>query len=310
MTSQGKLFEFFYILLQKRKVTASEIAAYFGVTSRTVYRWCDSLAFAGIPLYTAQGKGGGIMLTETYSLDSAVFSDDEKKAMLSSLTAISSLSEGDVESYRNAAKKISSLVKSASDWIRIDFEPWNEDSGERSNIFNTVRNAILGSNVISFDYYAAEKNMTERIVQPWKIIFKGQAWYLFGFCNEKKAPRYFKLSRIKNINLLPEKNTVSYCPEFEKNHETFFESQHELNRVCVRCSVKNFILSMLLDDISSVKILEKGECESVVEFLFPDAPWNVSYFLHYGSALKILEPKSLKENFVNELLKIKENYDS
>ncbi len=54
------LFELTYILLEKKQVTASEMAEHFGVSQRTIYRWVDALNLAGVPIYAIKGKGGGL----------------------------------------------------------------------------------------------------------------------------------------------------------------------------------------------------------------------------------------------------------
>ena len=58
----NRLFEIIYILLDKKTVTANELAKKFEVSSRTIYRDVEILSGAGIPIYTTQGKGGGIHL--------------------------------------------------------------------------------------------------------------------------------------------------------------------------------------------------------------------------------------------------------
>mgnify|MGYP000066230419 CR=1 FL=1 len=41
------------------------LACKFEVSTRTIYRDFDSISAAGIPIYAAQGKGGGISLEES-----------------------------------------------------------------------------------------------------------------------------------------------------------------------------------------------------------------------------------------------------
>ena len=72
------LFELTYILLEKKQVTASEMAEHFGVSQRTIYRWVDALNLAGVPIYAIKGKGGGLCVSEKYALDKTVFTEDEK----------------------------------------------------------------------------------------------------------------------------------------------------------------------------------------------------------------------------------------
>ena len=56
----NRLFRILYYILEKGKVTASELADKFEVSVRTIYRDIDSISSAGIPIYALQGKGGGI----------------------------------------------------------------------------------------------------------------------------------------------------------------------------------------------------------------------------------------------------------
>ena len=86
------LFELTYILLDKKSVTASEMAEHFGVSRRTIYRWLDALNLAGVPVVSVKGKGGGISLSEKYTLDKAILSQEEKLEILSGVQALSVLS--------------------------------------------------------------------------------------------------------------------------------------------------------------------------------------------------------------------------
>ena len=57
-----KLERLIYILLallNKRQITAKEIAERFEISTRTVYRDMDTLSLAGIPIYSARGEKGG-----------------------------------------------------------------------------------------------------------------------------------------------------------------------------------------------------------------------------------------------------------
>ena len=53
----NRLFRILYYILEKGKVTASELADKFEVSVRTIYRDIDSISSAGIPIYALQGKG-------------------------------------------------------------------------------------------------------------------------------------------------------------------------------------------------------------------------------------------------------------
>ena len=65
----NRLFKLVYYLLVNGKTSAPELAEKFEVSTRTIYRDLDAISAAGIPIYTTQGKGGGISLLESFVLD-------------------------------------------------------------------------------------------------------------------------------------------------------------------------------------------------------------------------------------------------
>ncbi len=260
---------------------------------------------AGIPIITTQGKGGGISLMENYSIDSAVFSDSEKLALSSSLNAIASLAEGDVSDYKGAAEKISSLVSNASDWIKIDFAPWNQSGTERRQIFDTIKNAILSGTQVTFDYYGTSHlPVQSRSVQPWQIIFRGQSWYLWGWCNTRMQDRFFKLSRIKNIQPSTKKSTVTPQKASAQKSNVFYDQVSSCPILKIQCIIRNSLLSYLLDEVTEVQILRQMEEESTVQFMFPDADFTLGFFLRFGSGLRILRPKRLAGKIQRECERI------
>ena len=72
----NRLFEIVYLLLEKKQITAKELAEHFEVSTRTIYRDVETLSGAGIPIYMAKGKGGGISLMPEFVLNKTVMRDE------------------------------------------------------------------------------------------------------------------------------------------------------------------------------------------------------------------------------------------
>ena len=68
----SRLFEIIYVLLNKKIVTAAEMAKRFEVSQRTIYRDIETLNTAGIPIFTTRGKGGGIGLLDSFVLNKSL----------------------------------------------------------------------------------------------------------------------------------------------------------------------------------------------------------------------------------------------
>lgn len=80
------------ILLQKEKVTASELAQVFEVSKRTIHRDIDDLCRAGIPIVTSQGTGGGISIMGGYRMDRTILSSKDMQMILAGLRSLDSAS--------------------------------------------------------------------------------------------------------------------------------------------------------------------------------------------------------------------------
>lgn len=151
------LFELTYIILERKIVTAREMAEHFGVSTRTIYRWVDALNLAGVPVITTKGKGGGIHLAEKYTLDKAVLTEDEKQEILSSVQALQALS-GDSNS---AVSKLKAITSANADWIKVDFTTWNPEQKEIKEIFKNLKWAILNRRQVSFDYFSGSSEYSK-----------------------------------------------------------------------------------------------------------------------------------------------------
>ena len=85
---ESRLFRIVYYLIEKGKSTATELSQKFEVSVRTIYRDIDVISSAGIPIYATQGKNGGIIIDENFTLDRSMLSKKEKEQILSGLQAL------------------------------------------------------------------------------------------------------------------------------------------------------------------------------------------------------------------------------
>ncbi|MBB2891630.1 helix-turn-helix transcriptional regulator [Flexivirga oryzae] len=62
--------------------------------------------------------------------------------------------------------------------------------------FNTVKDAVLRRQAISFGYRKAGGEAGQRRLQPWNVANWHGRWYVTGFDLDREAPRVFRLGRI------------------------------------------------------------------------------------------------------------------
>ena len=214
-----RLFEMVYILLDRKSVTAEELSRHFGVSKRTILRDVETLSMANIPIYTKQGKGGGIALLDGYVLDKTVLTEEERKLLLLGLKTL--LPTG--ENRTGMLSRLDPLFRiHDTSWIEVDFSRWSNPKKDRKK-FDLIKDAILNHNAIQFTYPSAAGEVTERKAYPLKLLFQNQAWYIASYCLLRNDYRTFKINRIINLEVLEEYfNPDDYeVPERQGNEENY-----------------------------------------------------------------------------------------
>ena len=307
-----QLFEFVYILIDKKQTTASEMADRFGVSTRTIYRWIEALSVSGVPVYSQKGRGGGIAISEKYALDKRILSEEERIAIVSSVKAFNNLAGNPASAVNanfKAAEKISGLVATDTDWLEVDFSPWSPEGSNVRQLFATLRECILKKRQVSFEYFRGDGKTEQRLVHPWKLVYKGQAWYLQGWCTTRKAERFFKLSRMRNISMTGRAATVTRYSVSDVNSQS--ENQPAKSAlITIKAKVSNNKISYLLDTFICSEVLPNKDGSITASFTVPDDPWLQDLLLGFGPDLKILSPKSLRQRIINLAQDVLKNYTS
>lgn len=303
-----QLFEFVYILIDKKQVTAKEMSEHFGVSVRTIHRWIEALSVSGVPLYSLKGRGGGIAISDNYALDKTLLSEEERMAILSSVKALNNLT-GNPASLVNAnikaAEKLSHLVQSDTDWLEVDFAPWSPEGSEVRNLFGTLRDSILKKRQISFDYFTGDGRSEKRTVHPWKLVFRSQSWYLLGWCTTRKAERFFKLTRMRNLVLTSKSASITRSVAVAEPAQL---PEYSATLIQIKAKITQEKLSYLMDSFicSEIKAPKNGWVN--VTFTAPDTPWLCEILLSFGPQLKITNPSRLKNKVAEMAAKISELY--
>ena len=158
-----RLFEIVYLLMQKGKMTAKELAKRFEVSTRTIYRDIEILSSANIPIYATKGKEGGIGLLEEYVLNKTILSEEEQNQILFALQGMKKV-RGQEE--KDILEKLSILFhKKVQEWIKIDLSNWGKESPQQGNV-EKIKSAILNQQLIQFVYYNSNGEETKRMVEP------------------------------------------------------------------------------------------------------------------------------------------------
>ncbi len=295
MQVNNRLFEILYILLQKKKVTAKELAEKFEVSTRTIYRDIEALSSANIPIYMSKGKDGGIGILEEYVLNKSILSEEEQNQIL---FALQSLEKMNGKTEKDVLEKMSTIFnKKVNDWIKIDFSSWLPS---KENTFQIIKSAILNKRLIEFTYYNSNGEINLRVVEPLQIYFKDKSWYLISYCRLKKDYRFFKLTRVKEIRLLEE--------HFEREMPEDKREEKEFKNILLELEISKEMAFRVYDEFDISQITKKNDGNFLVKVEFPENDWVYSFILSFGEYIKILSPKYAQNIIKDKLQKSLKNY--
>ncbi|MBK1809991.1 YafY family transcriptional regulator [Clostridium sp. YIM B02505] len=290
----SRLFQIIYILLEKRSITAGELAEKFEVSVRTIYRDIDALCQAGIPIYASQGKGGGISLIDKFVLDKSLFSEREQDKILLALQSLSALQYPELD---EVLSKLSGIFKKSNvSWIEVDFSDWGSEKNQ-NEAFRLLKDAILEQLIITFSYFNANGEKSNRKIEPFKLLFKHKDWYMQGYCLEKEALRTFKINRITNIHI-----TEEQCVhQVSKDYITNSVAEVDKERINLVLKISKEGAYRVYDDFDEENITKHEDGSYTVKVSMPNGEWIYNYLLSFGTVLEVIEPESIREEIALRL---------
>lgn len=288
----NRLMGIIYLLMNRGMVTAKELAERYEVSVRTIYRDIDVLCMAGIPIYTKKGKNGGIGLAEQFVLNKMLVTKEEQQQILA---ALSSLEETGAQHEGETIKKLGEFFNlEPSSWVAIDMSDW---SGRRQALFGQIKDAIIKRNLLEFDYYGQNCQMSRRTVEPIQLLFKEYTWYLRAYCRNRQAMRVFKILRMKRVTVMEEKFST------RQNKEFYQEEPH--------ISLPKEEITLWIDAKEAYRIYDRFEEEEIhilddgsfqIQMCCVLDDWLYGMILSFGDSAKVIEPVTVREEIKRRLM--------
>ncbi|WP_347707996.1 WYL domain-containing protein [Clostridium sp. 1001283B150210_160208_E6] len=133
-------------------------------------------------------------------------------------------------------------------------------------------------------------------------MFKALNWYVYGYCTLKNDMRVFKLTRIKNLEILEEKF------EFKDIDIGNLFKEPELETIEVILRVAKEIKIILEDSLPTYETIEEENNFVTIKTSLPYNNWVDSMILGFGDKVEVLEPKFLREKLIGKIKGMYEMY--
>lgn len=292
---ENRYFQMIYLLLEKGSMTAPELADYFEVSVRTIYRDIDILSSAGIPVYATRGKGGGISIQDNFVLKKSILSEQEQTQILMALQGIRIVED---EYTRTLLSKLSSVFQKQNvNWLEIDFSSWTKSGAGKDN-FQKLQSAIFKSKIVAFHYYSGKGEVIKRVVEPLKLVFKSTDWYLYGYCSTRNDFRFFKLTRIRNLEITNDEYVRSIPEQIFVEEEKF-----EMETVKVTLLFDKSMSFRVYDKFDD-EVTENQDGSLLVETVMPNNELLISHILSWGDKVEVISPQNIRNKISERAKKI------
>ncbi len=196
-------------LQTKRLLTASVLATKFSVSIRTIYRDIKALEQAGVPILTEEGKGYTLM--EGYRIPPVMFTESQANALiLAEKIILKNRDASFVKNYSEAIEKIKAVLghtlkEKANLLAERTLFSQNYNSERNSNNLSDLQFALTNFCLIKIEYINEASQTTSRYIEPFAIVSTQENWLLIAWCRLRTEFRYFRIDRIKKLEITNEK---------------------------------------------------------------------------------------------------------
>lgn len=195
-------------LQTKRLLTAPELAIKFSVSNRTIYRDIKALEQAGVPIVTEDGKGYSLM--EGYRIPPVMFTENQANALiLAEQLVLKNKDASFIRDYTEAIGIIKAVLKnSVKDKANLLSErtrfSQNTNRERNSNNVSDLQFALTNFYIARIHYTNEAKKTSARLIEPFALVSTQENWLLIAWCRLRKEFRYFRLDRIKSLEVQSE----------------------------------------------------------------------------------------------------------
>lgn len=199
-------------------------------------------------------------------------------------------------------QKLSAIFNVGSEsWLEVDFSRWGNNGTDNAK-FELLKSAVIQQRCVKITYANSYGTISERIIQPLKVLYKSMSWYLKAYCTEKQDYRIFKLTRIITLEMLSDTFDKKSFPELDEMSGQVYST------IVLRFAKE--ISYRVYDEFDNTQISTEENGDLIVSVEMPEDEWLIGYLLSFGTQVDIVEPAHLKDIVAKQAKSIYEKYKS
>ncbi|WPC40071.1 WYL domain-containing transcriptional regulator [Clostridium sp. JS66] len=313
MSKLANILKMVILLKCRGKMKIRDLAQELEINERMIRKYKDDLEQAGIYLSSTSGINGGYFIGNDASLLSFGVDKEEYKALVMAENELKDNGFIFMKEYNSALDKIAAAIEEKEldkpTTMIISSKPNVDLKSERKKYLD-IQTSIVTKNKIRMSYFSLGSGVKERIVSPYSVFRYNGSWYFIGYCDLRNEIREFKISRIKEYEILQEK--------FERL-KTFNLNNYIKSGIGIMCDDDEFKLKIKINYPMSIKIAERiwikdqkisyNEDNSIIFEAVTSGMEDIkSWVLGMGINAEVLEPKKLRDLITEEINNMKNLY--
>lgn len=293
------------LLLDHDLISTAQLADRFKVTKRTIFRDIETIELAGFPIISHPGRNGGFALMNSFKLRTYTYSTTEKQDILNALEVKEGLF-GTFDQQNMIKEKITLLQADSNQgnhWrSHFSFESPTmhrpEIEVQTKEKINTINRALQQNKKLVIDYIDNKGEWTERVIHPYEMMLLNGSWYIYSYCEEREAFRYFKVTRIRCLRI-QEATFTSITPPNKR--------RLEVNEELIHLRFRKKDLGKLYDYYTENEI-EVTDSHVDVRIYANQQKTILPFLLMFGNGVKVIAPAELQEIHQQEIVKLSKTY--
>jgi predicted DNA-binding transcriptional regulator YafY len=298
-------------------ISAQELADKCETSERTIYRDLRTLDLV-VPI-TNDGYGTGYRFIGNFAMYPLNFTEEEEMvfSILPSMLDKSKLSplfdsvyDKVMATHVKEKQKRREAIENFTNLIQMGTPAYKADV-DSPNYLLSVMEAIIAEKTLRAVYHTQSRNtVTEREIDPYCLVPREQRFYLIGYCHRKQDILMFRMSRFHRVEMTTKNFDKG---DFDIHH--YMKHTWSVHRgeslISFKVKFQPDVARYIKEEEMFVrpKMTDLPDGSLLFEATVNHEQGFLNWLAQYGPSAEILEPLSIRKQFIERLQRWMEIYN-